>query len=524
MSDTQDRSDWQVYKRLNRLQIAGVELSAQVLAHLEAIRAKHPTWQLDGTERDEFSVWSESSSGDRGDPGDVADLPTEEILPTIRQRKVSDWRGSSGLWRNFSRSDPLKAFNALRAEYDHGVVDVDEWHQLFFQLREPSSDMPLHEAVLEFLIQTRAERLTDAASAIASWLESKQSKFFELDNSSARILALWDVLCELLTEPPGADDRPYGDIIAAVLNEAPGVLVEVLVDQIELNERSNLIRQELLARFQRAIKWPKERGIIAQCTLLQRLPWLETIFPEWVHDELVPLLNADDKYKIDRWHARFYHDHPGSTKLFSSTKEAFFDTFHHIEEISNDERQVHLLMNAVQFKLQNDKWPIEKAETRQTMLHGGEQALEIFCRILRGRDGAVSSEQHWRKTVKPMLEFMWPMDVNARGRRATLGLLDLIFGTGKCFNDAVKTVVQQLIPVWSMERAWEIDHHFDDDAIDIATREPEALLDLLDKIVVRETPPVKLNLLLDRLHDAQPALALTSTFRSLRGLARRSAA
>lgn len=524
MSDAEDRSDWQIYKRLNRLQVAGVGLSAQALAVLEAIRAKHPKWQLDGTERDEFSVWSESSTGERGDPVEVADLPTDEILPAIRMKSAADWRGNSGLWRNFTRSDPLKAFNALRAEYDRGVVNTEEWLQLFYQLREPSSDMPLHEAVLEFLIATGAEHLHDAVDAIASWLESKDSKFFELDDSSARVLALWDILCEVMIDPSGSEERSFNDIISAVLNEAPGVLVEVLVNQIEPNDRKKGALNEVLPRFERAIEWPRERGVIAQCTLLQRIPWLETMFADWVHEQLVPLLNANDQYRLDRWQARFYHSHPGSKELFASTKEAFLETFRHIDEIPNAEHQVLLLMTVVGFRLKNADWPIERAEARQTMLQGGEQALGNFCHLVRGRDGKVSSEQHWRNHVKPLLDFMWPMDVEAQSRRATLGLLDLIFDSGKCFGDAVRTIGQQLTPVWGLERAWDIDDRFNEETIETAAREPEALLYLLDKIVVRDAPPIKLNLVLDRLQEAKPAMASLAIFQTLRGLARRSAA
>lgn len=526
MSDEEDRTDWKVYKRLNRLQGAGVQLSAEVQERLRALRQKHPKWQLDGTERDEFSIWSETSVGDRGDPDDLAKIPEDQILAEVRRRKSADRLGSGGLWRNFTRSDPLKAFHALRAEYERGGVDVDEWEQLFFELREPLDDLPLHDAVMDFVIDVRLRELAGAAAAIANWIESKDAKFYELDGGSDRIFQLWDLLAETQRLPEDPDDFTYSDIMTAVLNDTPGVLVEILVNQIELNGRTlnKEINLNLLLRFQQAIVWPGQRGVIAQCALLQRLPWLETMFSDFVHRELVPLLNLHDDHSLERWQARFYHTHPGTVKLFARTKEAFLQTFSHIEDIPNDEHQVLLLINVVHARLGNEEWPIEKPEARQAMLQGGQKALANFARILWRHSADERDEDHWRNLVKPLLNFMWPMDTTARGKRATSGLLQLIFGAGKCFGDAVETIGPELTPVWSMQRSWEMDNHFDDDTIRTVTRFPKQLLQLLERIVDREDPPVHLNLVLDRLEAADQRIARTPAFRTLRGLARKSAA
>lgn len=527
MKEDADRREWLTYKRLNRLRVANVALSEIALNRLAEIEQKYPAWDLEGSERDEFAIWSQMLSAENEGADEFSSLAISKILPAIRKKDSRSRFAMGGSWRAFTQLDSAKAFAAIRDDTARTPNNENgsEWQQLFWTLREPSDDLPLQSGVLDYVIENFSPQLDNATDAIANWLQAKDQEILEIDGNPDRVLAAWDQLSVAISQENANPVEDHNDLMGAVLNDASGVLPDILIDLIDVESDTfdDCLKSEVLKRLDEAISWEGEKGTVAQACLLQRLPWLETIYPDWVMDRLAPTLNVRDVHWLGRWQARFYHSHPGSSALFALTKRSFLETFDHSNEIPNNELQTNLFLSAVLNAIANPDWPLTPAEAKKTLLRGGEVSLSDVCRILWGRDGGEGASDHWHEVVKPALKFAWPLDGATSTRKTTSGLVRLIFEAGDAFDDAVMELKDFLQPEWT-SNAWDIEHQFEKDGLDVALNFPERLLLLLVKIVNAENPPSSLNQVLDAVIEQEPGLSDRPEFRKLRGLARKSAA
>lgn len=527
MNDDMDRSDWLTYKRLKRLHSAGIAFSQVALGKLQDLEAKHTEWDLDGSERDEFAIWSQTSMGGSESVDELQDLHLSRIIPAIRKKALASRFGMNDTWRAFTQSDPVKAFEALKLEKGRSSSKQlgVEWRQLFWTLREPSDDVPLQSAVLDYVIKITDETLDPASDAIANWLHAKSEEILKFDNGPSRVIAAWDRIAEMVARDSADPVEEHNDLMGAVLNDASGVLPDILAGLIDLEAGyfDDKLRSHILSRFDKSIAWQGAKGAVAQACLLQRLPWLETIYPEWVIQTLAPLLNQDDEFWLGRWHARFYHSHPGSQAIFQETKDSFLRTFSHSEEFSNHEYQTNLLLSAILNSIEDSSWPISSVEAKQALLSGAETTLSDVCRLLRGRDKDISGSDHWYRIVKPIIGFAWPLGGQSTTRRSGSGLITLIFEADDAFPDAVAELKDLLGQDWSRD-AWDIERHFEKDELEKALKFPDSMLELISQIVDPSSPPPSLNLVLDKLVERRPALVNRADYRKLRSLARKSAA
>jgi len=78
-----------VMRRLTRIASAGGILSADSLALLGEIRARHPKWTPNPGDRDDFKVWQESHSGPQGDPTLLANV-SESALVLLSQKATCE--------------------------------------------------------------------------------------------------------------------------------------------------------------------------------------------------------------------------------------------------------------------------------------------------------------------------------------------------------------------------------------------------------------------------------------------------
>ena len=517
------RSDWLAYKRLNRLRGAGLALSSVANNRLAELQEKYPRWSLDGSERDEFAIWSQTSAGSDPDTTDFSGLDIEKILPAIRESSAKARFDQGDTWRAYTKAEPDQAFAAIVASFRQGnVQEVDEWRQLFWTLREVKDNGPLQSEVANWLIDSDVGYLCQALEAVANWLQGTSGELVSLDGNAKRVLLIWD---KVAAQIPSARENPieyHNDLMGAVLNSAAGVLPDLLIEQISRKGASKKELATFRKKLAEAITWPGEHGVVAQASLLQRLPYLETKFPTWVRRELAPCLNIRDNYWLERWNARFYHQNPGSRELFARTKQAFLETFEFTSEIANHEFQTLILLNASLTAIADKEWPLSPSEAKQALLRGGESSLADVCWILRHRNTKSEASAHWREVVWPVLKFAWPLDEAARSKRVTNGLLQLIFESGSEFGVAANELRNFLTADWGGQ-SWGIDDLLEGETLENALKFPAALLDILIIIVDRENPSTRLNLVLDKIAAAESGLAHKSSFKRLRGFARKAA-
>lgn len=527
MTESADYRDWSSGKRLFRMKSEGLDLSEAALARLEEILKRHPDWQFEPSEKAEFSIWTGTSAGERGDANALTNLSPDKILIEARAKMRTDSFSYSGLWRNFTRENPAKAFEALRLRALEGDIVPDEWQQLFFKLREETSNRELDSIVLKFLGCFDLSHFRECLNSIVDWLKDKRESLETLPSGWPNILLLWDKLDAVAASTDiSSDDDSLIDIGMAILNSESGALVELLLQKlVSLNSDGRAgIPKDIASRLEKAIKWNGLNGLIAQCALLQRLPWLEHVDKKWTWQFLVPLLSTDIHDWEKRWEARFYHTSTGSKKLFEATKEAFLCTFKEFEPNFATEGQALLLVRASYHAAKgDDPWSFTSAEAREAVVKGGPALMCQIISILRHRGDGASAEVHWRDTVRPILDFLWPLTAAVQTKGTSQGLIQIMLDAHTCFPDAVDALIQFIRP-WNSEKPWDFDHIFDDDALKVLEAYPTHALQLLDAHIDQNAVPVRLNEILDRLARKDASVVDFEEFSTLRGLARRSAA
>nr|WP_166178607.1 hypothetical protein [Altererythrobacter segetis] len=530
MSDSADFRDWSAGKRLFRLRAAGVDLGPEARARLDDILSRHPDWQFDGTERAEFSIWSGSFAGERGDTNALKGLSGSELLLQARAKAQADRHSFSGLWRNFTQENPGLAFEALKTQAQLGDIDNGEWQQLFFKLREETANRELDALVLKFLIDEDLSKFDQSFNAIVDWLKVKRASLETLPDGWTRVLSLWDEISNRLGQGRRDDEseapNEIEDIMMAVLNSTSGALVELLIQKLidlKLTRRAAM-PEDIARRLEAAMIWPAHDDLIAQCALMQHLPWLEFIASKWTWSRLVPLLQESSPGWERRWEARFHHPSLGTQELFERTKGAFLATFRRFDQSSRTEGQSLLLVRAA-FKAtrRGSKWKFPSPEARDAVAAGGPGLMREITRILRYRANEDSAETHWRTVVRPILDFLWPRAANLQTRSTTRGLIQLMLDAGSSFPQAVDDFVQFVRP-WDQDKPWEFEFLFDEEALSLLRRYPLHAITLLDAHVGDHGVPVKLNEILDGIEADNPEVAKSEKFGALRGLARRSAA
>ncbi len=521
--DDPKRRDWLTYKRLNRLQGAGLGLSSKANERLAELKVQNPEWSLDGSERDEFAIWSQVGTSQIPDTDEFSNLKVERILPAIRAKSARARFDDGDTWRAYTKAEPARAFDAIITNFRLGNVQNDqEWSQLFWSLREIKDNSPLQSEVANWLIHSDIGHLVSTLEAVANWLQGNAAAIASIDGNPQRVLQVWDRLAANIPATRSDPIDYHNDLMGAVLNSAAGVLVDVLFDLFtELRSDKNMT-SSLLERLEGTIKWPGEHGVIAQACLLQRLPYLEAIEGKWTRSELAPFLNTRDEFWLGRWNARFYHDHPGTRDLFSLTKQSFLETFKHFNEITSKQIQVLLLVNSALTASKDPKWPLSPAEAKQALLQAGSHALVDVCYLLRNREPGSDAGAHWRKVVLPALKFVWPLDGSARTKGATESLLQLIFESGEAFEEASRELLGFLTPVWN-SHAWNVDFLLEGETLDNAIQYAPQLLEILSAIVDRADPPARLNQVLDKIAEADEDIARSSPYGRLKGYARKAA-
>ena len=527
MSDLErDRKDWTVFTRLSRLASAGLNLGQTASAELERLREAHPDWEASRGERSDFAVWSESYVGDRGDAQDLQGVPTADLLTTMRRLVGANRFANDGLWRRFIAAEPLRSFEALRDNALQGDWQSDEWAQLFYFLRE-NDDRPLQTAVTSFLLQAELAPLAGAGHAIGMWFEGRFLRLVDFFNGPKKPLKLWDKLALLIVDESEKLPRDIReDPTFAVLNEPPGQLAETLVH--ELNRRrvgkGSDLPPDLRKRFDGAIAWGGDAGLIAQCAFCMQLPFLDYVASGWVARRLVPLLQPNALNAFARWKARFRAHNLGSANLFNGTKKGLLWTFDHADEESLSEGQVLLLLQAAYSKSTGEPIDLSPSEAKDALGRSGPRAMASAARILRQKADTDIPANHWTNVVKPVLIFVWPADDALQTEDTTARLVDLALQADDAFPDAVCTLRPFLIAAWTSDRNWHYETDFNEAGMEMLSRFPDAGLILLDSLIPADAGPARLNELLDRIETAKPAIRTDDRFLRLRGLAKRLAA
>jgi hypothetical protein len=153
-------------------------------------------------------------------------------------------------------------------------------------------------------------------------------------------------------------------------------------------------------------------------------------------------------------------------------------------------------------------------ETREALRSLDGKGRAIVARVIwRRLEGAgAQGEALWNDPIGPLLDRIWPKDLDMRDPDSSLNLAMAVTYTGASFRNAVDVIAPLVVPAEHCSLLWErlLD-------AGIAAREPQATLKLAEAIVDFNWtwPDPQLRKILNQIQAADEAAAGQPVFRRL---------
>jgi hypothetical protein len=450
-------SDSSIFRRLKRIAATGGALSAESLKLLTEIVARHPEWEPNPGDRDDFSVWHESGYGPEGHPELLTNVPdnalVKEALRLQQERRFEE----GDIWRVFCSADPDRALRGLGADAAAGEWNVDAWSTLLWSATERDQDafqIALADALLQLPVQI-VRRLLHPGT---SWLQRRRTNLMAPDqNGRPRYCLLWDKLAAITYGADGVvdDDADRRDVLSDTLGHPGGLLAWTIVQALnETKPRANAtLGPEFTPRFNHAVDGHGLAGLLARVHFSQVLAYLDYIDPEWTAQQLVPCFAWDHSDADALWQGRAM-DRIGSARLFNSLKPAMLEAFERLDSPDSIfEGLVTQLLYVMLWKLQPEAaaYDLEGAEVKRALAAGPpdvrRHASHQLWRWMGEQEGLPANKpQRWEEVVGPVFRSMWPLDAKLREEGSSQNLVFMALACEDAFPDAVDAIIDFVVP------------------------------------------------------------------------------
>lgn len=312
-----------------------------------------------------------------------------------------------------------------------------------------------------------------------------------------------------------------GDVYSNAINAPAGRLAEVLLKRLASTRGKDGMPDDIQARLERLIEAPGNPGKLARIRISADVSFLFERFPDWTKEKVIPIFDWTSPDAQDAWEARKYANYIGSPDLFGLTKTPFLEMFGRVD-MSSEELRVYaswlaaiLIANKTRL---DDFYPLEPFEARNALRRAGAKSLSsVGHRLAVEMENSKPEEkaERWRKVVGPVLQEIWPIDVDIRSNSANFKLFQILEATGGAFLEAVDVVIPLLRPddpkshstVFSIASA-------PDELYQVS---PSKMLELVDALVGEETEGniYSLDKVLNRIKEYDQSLANTRKFQRL---------
>ena len=506
-----DRTRFDLLGQMERL---GLALNAKTLTVLREIRVRWPKWELRPEERGGFHTWSSGGLGGIGDAARLKDVPDENLVEAAARIDATTDIVEGSSWRALCRTDPDRALRALEAEANAGRWPIEPWTQFFWENFKLSA-VDISERIIALILKWPSESFPAVVHVTSSWLTSNFGTVVHED-----LWALWDRIFETgLNEEDEAshDDDPLN----AAINSPAGHLVEILLGKL-LAQKSNAANtRDLTERMDRLVTAEGRFGLDARVRIAAEVSLLFNLIPEWTKKQLVPLFAWSSADAPSMWSARSYSSYVGVPALIQATKEPFLELFSRPntpqEQLSHYAEWLAAI--AIANQAHDADYPITMTETRSALRKAGDGCLPHVAHSLANEMERAKPEdkvQVWQNIVCPVLQGIWPLDIELQTAASTFKLVQILRATGAAFPQAAEVIIPFIRPdhpgrhtsVFSITTADDI----------LFTTEPAKMLELLSA-VVGKAPPASVYSLqhaLDRVIAADPTLTNSITFQRLR--------
>jgi hypothetical protein len=305
------------------------------------------------------------------------------------------------------------------------------------------------------------------------------------------------------------------------INSPPGRLAEILLKKMGKGDGTKELSGELLTRFDRLVDATGKPGELARIRLATAVSYLFDRAPEWTKSKIVPLFDWSSLNAAAAWQSRKYSNYIGSPELFGLTKKSFLEMFGR-RDVSSEDLRIFagwlagiLIANIARA---GNKYPLTGSEARSALRRAGPESLAAVGHRLATEMERVKPEEkveRWRKVVGPVLDSIWPLDVDMQSNSANFKLVQILKSTGEAFSEAADVIIPLIRP--DIPKQHSTIFSIANAPNELYELSPTKMLDLI-AAVVGETSQgnvYALDQALSRIRMIQPSLADTRKFQRL---------
>ena len=524
------------YRRLGRIQATGGVLSPESVLLLDEIAARHPKWRPSPADRDDFSVWSESSYGREGHPELLAKVSDDSLVKEAMRLQREQQFEEGDVWRVFCSADPDRALRGLRLEGGEGNWPPDAWRSLMWAAAE-KGEAEFQFDLADLLLRMPDASLVEILPAVTSWLQRRRQLLSATDKPGGpRFLRVRDRFADLVfpnvlpAETEASNDR---DILTSALNEPGGVLAWTLLDALSAPKplRGAGLGAELTPRFSRAVGAAGRAGLLARVYLMRALTYFDAIDPGWTEVHMQPLLAWNRSESLPLWKS-YSQGQTGSSRLFNALKPGLLQAFER-QDLSDHEYEglVSQILSVGIWHRQGDaaEYNLTTAEIKRALTVGPpavrRNASWNLWRMMGEADGVPKDKaERWRTVYGPLFRDIWPLDAGLRSEATTRNIIHMVLECEGAFPDAVEAVLDLIVPyqLYALAHSLRLEPRHNE----LVRQFPVAFVRLANAIIdpAQFPAPSDLAMLLQECVAANPAVANEPSYIRLFGLRRQRGA
>jgi hypothetical protein len=520
---------------LGWLKSEGCELTAEAEQQLPKLREADPRWRPSwDTSADDSREARDGGVSINEDASKIIDVPLDEIIPRAEEGtkhpffEFTEYRPFAGL----VKGRPLRALSALAVEARNGRYSTAFWRSALTDWPDDTPDR------LGFLFAARlvglpSDVVSDLKYYIPQWF---RSNFPKLANASIdKCWPLWDALIDhfFALGPEGnlsgLGDRSVGGkplnrsrrTYDHSINSAVGKLAETLFEILNARkwDQGEGIPDNIRVRLERLFEAPGDGADYAVCETTRRLRWLFYVDPEWVTNKVIPFFDFNHPRSEPAWNGYLHDNELPAPELFALLKPYFLQAFSRSSTWAWDHGPINrlneFLVVACWWNLKSHRY-VNYAEARialqQATKEGREHAIWFLANLVR-------DQNEWKTFGKHFIQRTWPRERNFQTSTSSRNLAHLAEEAGDEFPDVVKTILPLLGPVDHVDMLIYSGTK-NDGSTPLATRFPDAMLSLLDRVVPEWSivPPHDLRQILELIAAADPTLRQDQRWRRLDGI------
>lgn len=449
--DDMEPADWQylcekeIWLHLAKLQTFGKALPTPGIERLSELEAKHPQWKLSEGDKDEFTSWFESRSGNECDIS-KNDLMAATVMDRVNMLLEVNRRFHEGRIDSFrvsSMEEKKMAVETLRYMHKNSIWDGDILHAALVGLADAEGSM--WDEIAPLLVDMPIGIYTEEGWAVARWVSKSSSAIIPNADSEEYYWTIFNKFIQSVNQEEADDiEEPVNNAI----NNPLGILTESLLARLgsrELKTGAGIPHGPIANILNLLVTKQGRSFTLARVILASRLYYFYVVAPEWTKKRLIPGFNWKESIEAEfMWEGYLWM--PRITlELIDDIKESFIAAFNHVESLGSGATRLYHLFAVICMEYVT---VFTTEQQRKILLDIGTSGrVDIADFLWRSfPDKPDERDAYWTNRIKPFIKHAWPREANAVDTQTSRQFAMVCLETNQAFPDAVEEFEALLCP------------------------------------------------------------------------------